>query len=93
VEPCPNCASELTEALRSDVGGGIRLRCPECESCFRATVGARAIEVGRLEARQVLIAAYEASVDECMSSLADSMAEALARDLLSADDFRTRRAA
>ena len=95
MEPCPNCASELTEALRSDAGGGIRLRCPECESCFKGSVGAGAIEAGRLEARQAMLAAYEASVDECMTALADRMAEALARDLIGPEDFRppVRRAA
>lgn len=88
MEPCPNCASELTEALRSDGDGGIRLRCPECESCFKGSVGAGEIEAGRIEARRALLAAYEASVDECMTTLADRMAEALARDLIGADDFR-----
>ena len=88
MEPCPNCASELTEALASDGSGGVRLRCPECESCFAGSLGARELERGRLEARQSLLAAYEASVDESMNALADRLAEALARDLIGPDDFR-----
>jgi len=51
-------------------------------------VGARELERGRLEARQSLLAAYEASVDESMTALADRLAEALARDLIGPDDFR-----
>lgn len=88
MEPCPNCASRLTEALQSSGSGKVRLRCPECESCFAGSVGAQELESGRLEARASLLAAYEASVTEQMTALADRMSEALARDLIGADDFR-----
>ncbi len=81
----------LTEALRSSGPGGVRLRCPECESCFEGHVGAQELEAGRLEARQSILAAYEASVAEGMTLLADRMAEALALDLIGADDFRPAR--
>jgi len=91
MQPCPNCASELTEALRWDGHGRVRLRCPECESCFEGSASARELESGRLRAREVLIAAYEASVTEGMTLLADRMTEALARDLIGADDFRPSR--
>jgi len=87
MEPCPNCASELTEALRSEGGERVRLRCPECQSCFRGSLGPGAHDVKRRAERQTMLAAYERSVRESMTLLADRLGEALARDLIGADDF------
>jgi hypothetical protein len=69
----------------------VELRCPECfawmqECCTRDALA----ELDRLQAsyRELLVAAYERSVAESMEALAVCFGAALARDLVSADDFR-----
>jgi hypothetical protein len=69
----------------------VELRCPECfawmqERCTRGELA----ELDRSQAasRAVLVDAYERSVAESMEALADCLAAALARDLVTADDFR-----
>jgi hypothetical protein len=92
---CPGCGSALLQPLRSRsaAAGGliVELRCPECfawmeESCTREELAA----LDRLQAatRELLVDAYERSVAESMEALADCLVAALARDLVTADDFR-----
>ena len=92
---CPGCGSALLQPLRSRAlaAGGmmVELRCPECfawmqERCTRGELA----ELDRSQAasRAVLVDAYERSVAESMEALADCLAAALARDLVTADDFR-----
>ena len=86
MEPCPNCASPLAQPVRW-TGGAVRLRCPECESCFESVGAPAAIEAAQNHARRTLRSAYTAAVGESMAALADCWHEALARDLIGADDF------
>lgn len=79
-------------------GGGllVELRCPECFVVMQACH--TAAEMADLDKRQTasrdqIVAAYEQSVAESMARLADTMAEAFARDLLGPDDFALRPAA
>jgi hypothetical protein len=92
---CPSCGSTLLQPLRSRSVGAdelmVELRCPECfawmqECCTRDELA----ELDRLQAssRELLVDAYERSVAESMEALADCLTAALARDLVTADDFR-----
>jgi len=94
---CPSCASALVQALRWDQRPGgtldVGLRCPECHSCFRAALSPAAmrdLDLGQTAARQSLLAAYEQAVGESMEALATLLGAALARDLVTADDFAPR---
>ena len=71
------------------------LRCPECQSCSR--VPATAADLERLDREQTewradLVRLYELFVAEAMERLCECMVAALDLDLLTADDFRPRRA-
>ena len=92
---CPSCESSLLQPLRSRAVGAdelmVELRCPECfawmqECCTRDELAA----LDRLQssARELLVGAYERSVAESMEALVDCLTAALARDLVTADDFR-----
>jgi hypothetical protein len=92
---CPSCGSSLLQPLRSRAVGAdelmVELRCPECfawmqECCTRDELA----ELDRLQAsaRELLVDAYERSVAESMEALVDCLTAALARDLVTADDFR-----
>ena len=74
----------------------VDLRCPECfmwmqECCTRAELA----DLDKRQAawRELLVDAYEKSVVESMEALAVCRREALALDLVDADDFAPRRAA
>lgn len=90
---CPDCGSDLVQPLRTEKRGAdllVELRCPECFAVTR--VGHTAQEMAALDRRQCasrdqIVAAYERSVAESMAALADTLAEAFARDLLGPDDF------
>lgn len=91
---CPSCGSDLVQPLRSEkVKGGellVELRCPECFVVMQAChTAAEMAELDRRQAasREQIVAAYERSVAESMEILADTLAEAFARDLLGPDDF------
>jgi hypothetical protein len=82
------------QPLRSEKQKGgdllVELRCPECFVVMQACH--TAAEMADLDKRQTasrdqIVAAYEQSVAESMAHLADTMAEAFARDLLGPDDF------
>jgi hypothetical protein len=92
---CPSCGSALLQPLRSRAVAAdeltVELRCPECyawmrECCTRDELA----QLDRLQssARELLVGAYERSVAESMEALADCFGAALARDLVTADDFR-----
>ena len=95
---CANCGSGLLqlEAWKEGREGGmtLRLRCPEC---FVRIVGEfDAGQVARLdqaltEARLELMAIYQATVCENIGHEATLMSQALALDLIGADDFAARR--
>jgi hypothetical protein len=96
---CANCGSDLLQLEAWKEGGGgattLRLRCPEC---FVRIVGdSDADQVARLdraltEARLEMIALYQAVVCENLGREATLMSQALALDLIGADDFATPRA-
>jgi len=68
----------------------VELRCPECFVVMQARHSAAELaELDRCQSasREQIVAAYERSVAESMAALADTMAEAFARDLLGPDDF------
>ena len=94
---CPTCASTLVQALRWEHAPGgaldVGLRCPECQSCFRTVLGpvaVRDLEASQAAARDALRETYERVVSESMEALAACLAGALARDLVTADDFAPR---
>lgn len=74
----------------------VELRCPECfvvmQACHTAAEMAD-LDKRQSASRDQIVAAYERSVAESMAQLADTLAEAFARDLLGPDDFVVRRAA
>ena len=72
----------------------VELRCPECEVVKQACHTPKEMEEldrRQSQSREQIVAAYERSVAEAMEALAANLAEALERDLLSADDFIVRR--
>ena len=74
----------------------VELRCPECFVVMQAChTAAEMADLDRRQSasREQIVAAYEQSVTESMEHLADTLAEAFARDLLGPDDFALRRAA
>jgi hypothetical protein len=80
---------------RGDDDVVVDLRCSDCMAFSEATLTRAAMrELDRRQAdfRALLVSAYQASVKESMSALADCLTEALALDLLTADDFAPRRA-
>jgi hypothetical protein len=92
---CPTCGSTLLQPLRSrpldEHEVMVELRCPECfswmqECCSREELAE--LDRRRARTRELLVDAYERSVAESMEALADCLAAALARDLVTADDFR-----
>jgi hypothetical protein len=94
---CPACESLLPQPLRwEQLPGGnleVRLRCPECETCFRVThtpARMRELDLCQTVGRERLVAAYEQMVSDSMTALASTLTAAFARDLLTADDFAPR---
>ena len=94
---CASCGSRLVQPLRwkqrpaGDVL--VELRCPECFVVAQAahtTEQMAVLDRDQAACREVLVAAYEQAVAENMAALADALHEALARDLVGADDFAPR---
>jgi hypothetical protein len=92
---CPSCGSTLLQPLRSRSLDAdemmVELRCPECfawmqECCSRRELSA--LDRQQAATRELLLDAYERSVAESMAALAECFTAALARDLVTADDFR-----
>jgi hypothetical protein len=90
---CPGCGSDLVQPLRAEQHGAellVELRCPECFLVTQTCQTARelaALDRRQMASRDQIVAAYERSVEESMTALADTLAEAFARDLLGPDDF------
>jgi len=96
-DTCPSCGSGLLQPLQwEQLAGGVldvRLRCPDCETCFRVSHSAatmRELDLRQTAGRERLVAAYQEMVTESMEALATSLTAAFARDLLTADDFAPR---
>src|SRR3954470_18718413 len=94
---CPACGSELVQPLRWQHHGSgellVDLRCPECFVVVQASHTAQEMkDLDRRQAasREQIVAAYERAVSENMEAMATSLREALARDLVDADDFAPR---
>jgi hypothetical protein len=71
----------------------VELRCPECLVVTQASHSAQEMqEMDRRQSasRDELMAAYDRAVTENMEAMATSLREALARDLVGADDFAPR---
>ena len=91
---CPSCGSDLVQPLRweerDDGRLQLDLRCPECFAWMRGSFDADDVEAldGTLRAaREAISATYDSCVRENMRALAECFAQALARDLVGADDF------
>jgi hypothetical protein len=72
----------------------VEMRCPECYVVMQACHTPQEMEeLDRRQSasREEIVAAYERSVSESMTALADNLREALARDLVGPDDFAPRR--
>lgn len=96
-DACPTCGSPLLQPMQwEQLPGGdldVRLRCPECDTCWRAVrspAAMRELDLRQTAWREQLVAAYERMVSESMEALASSLNAAFARDLLTADDFAPR---
>lgn len=95
---CPHCASRYVHPTQwqaqPDGAISLRLRCPECLAAMEGTYPAmqvreldRVLSAGRASVRD----AYERVVRRHMYQELQALRNALARDLISADDFRPRR--
>jgi hypothetical protein len=72
----------------------VELRCPECHVVMQCCHTPREMEeLDRRQTafRELIVTAYERAVAESMETLAAHLHEALARDLVGADDFAPRR--
>ena len=94
---CPHCASRYVHPTQwqaqPDGAISLRLRCPECQAGMEGTFPAalvreldRELASGRALVREV----YERVVRRHMYQELQSLRAGLARDLISADDFRPR---
>lgn len=91
---CPGCGSDLVQPLgwekRKSGELLVELRCPECFVVMQAChtpAEMEALDRRQTASREQIVAAYEQSVTESMETLADTLREAFARDLLGPDDF------
>ena len=92
---CPHCASRYVHPTQwqaqPDGAISLHLRCPECLALLEGTFpAARVRELDReLAAGRALVRdAYERVVRRHMYQELQALRNALARDLISADDFR-----
>jgi hypothetical protein len=94
---CPHCASRFVHPTRwqAQPNGTIslRLRCPECQVAMEGTFAAAAVrELDRelASGRALVRDAYERIVRRHMYQELQALRNALARDLIGADDFAPR---
>ena len=94
---CPHCASRYVHPTQwqalPDGAISLRLRCPECLAAMEGTFpAARVRELDRelASGRALVRDAYERVVRRHMYQELQSLRNALARDLIGADDFRPR---
>jgi hypothetical protein len=97
---CPRCGSTFLQPLRCEAKGAdvmlVELRCADCTIWVQAPhtrADMRELDRRQAEYRTLIVAEYERSVAESMETLADCLASAFERDLVSADDFAPRGAA
>ncbi len=91
---CPSCGSGLVQPLRweerDDGRLELDLRCPECFAWMRGRFDpddVEALDRTLRTARESLNAAHDQFVTESMEAMAECLEAALARDLVTADDF------
>ena len=94
---CPHCASRYVHPTQwqaqPDGAISLRLRCPECLAAMEGTFpAARVRELDRelASGRALVRDAYERIVRRHMYQELQALRNALARDLIGADDFRPR---
>jgi hypothetical protein len=94
---CPHCASRYVHPTQwqaqPDGAISLRLRCPECLAAMEGTFpAARVRELDRelASGRALVRETYERLVRRHMYQELQSLRNALARDLIGADDFRPR---
>jgi hypothetical protein len=94
---CPHCASRYVHPTewqaQPDGAISLRLRCPECQAAMQGTFPAERVrELDRelASGRALVRDAYERIVRRHMYQELQSLRNALARDLIGADDFRPR---
>src|SRR5947209_20323205 len=94
---CPHCASRYVHPTRwealPDGGIALQLRCPECLAAMEGTwPAARVRELDRelTQGRTLVREAYQQLVRRHMYQELQALREGLARELISADDFRPR---
>ena len=94
---CPRCGSTFLQPLRCEAKGSdvvlVELRCSDCMMWLKAPhTRADMRELDRLQAefRAAILEQYDRSVAESMEALASCLSQALALDLVSADDFAPR---
>jgi hypothetical protein len=97
---CPSCGSRFLQPLRCEAKSAdvvlVELRCSDCMTWLKAPhtrADMRELDRRQAEYRTLIVAEYERSVAESMETLADCLASAFERDLVSADDFAPRGAA
>lgn len=91
---CPSCGSEFLQPLRCESSGAdevlVELRCSECMTWLQvrhSRVDMRELDRRQAHWRAAIRAEYERLVTESMEALASCLGQALALDLVSADDF------
>lgn len=91
---CPSCGSGLVQPLRweerDDGRLELDLRCPECFAWMRGRFDPEDVEAldrTLRAARETLTAAHDQCVTESMEAMAECLEAAMARDLVTADDF------
>src|SRR3954452_9957509 len=91
---CPRCGSTFLQPLRCEAKGSdvvlVELRCPDCQTWLKAPhtrADMRELDRRQAEFRSEIVAAYEKVVAESMEALADCWGQALALDLVGADDL------
>jgi hypothetical protein len=97
---CPHCASRLVHPTqwqaKPDGAISLSLRCPECLAAMEGTFQAaqvRELDRELASGRALVRAGYERLVRRHMYQELQSLRNALARDLIGADDFRPRTSA
>ena len=94
---CPSCGSAFLQPLRCEANGAdeviVELRCSDCMTWMQARhtrADMRELDRRQAQCRAAIRAEYERLVTESMEALASCLGQALALDLVSADDFAPR---
>jgi hypothetical protein len=94
---CPSCGSAFLQPLRCESSGAdevlVEMRCSDCMTWMQARhtrADMRELDRRQAQCRAAIRAEYERLVTESMEALATCLGQALALDLVSADDFAPR---